>query len=302
MHLQTRSFGNYHFTPHAVYNSVLAAATSPSCPINGYDYVIVTTKALPDLTDDSKDIEAIIGRSAESKTAIVIIQNGIGVEKPYRERCPLNPIISAVTIVSAEKLADGVIRQNRWTRISLGPYSDGYGGKTAEMRELAQRGHECATRLAGILMGYGKLRDAEVHDERGLQIIRWHKICINASMNPTAVLSGELGNADMVQDSELHIHLKSCMDEVLRAIAVIFEGETLPNLAKPDDILTSTSRNKGAKSSMLIDWQQGRPMEIEVILGNPIRIARAHGVEMPRLQTLYALLKSASRMRAKARE
>lgn len=119
-------------------------------------------------------------------------------------------------------------------------------------------------------------------------------------MNPTAVLSGELGNADMVQDPELHIHLKSCMDEVLRAMAVIFEGETLPNLAKPDDILTSTSRNKGAKSSMLLDWQQGKPMEIEVILGNPIRIARAHGVDMPRLQTLYALLKSAISMRAKA--
>lgn len=44
---------------------------------------------------------------------------------------------------------------------------------------------------------------------------------------------------------------------------------------------------------MLLDWEGGRPMELEVILGNPVRIARRHGVEMPRLQTLYALLKSA---------
>ncbi len=34
-------------------------------------------------------------------------------------------------------------------------------------------------------------------------------------------------------------------------------------------------------------------MELEVILGNPIRIARRDGIEMPRLQSLYALLKMA---------
>ena len=32
-------------------------------------------------------------------------------------------------------------------------------------------------------------------------------------------------------------------------------------------------------------------MELEVILGNPLRIARAKGFEMPRVQSLYALLK-----------
>ena len=44
---------------------------------------------------------------------------------------------------------------------------------------------------------------------------------------------------------------------------------------------------------MLLDWQAARPMELEVILGNPIRIARRQGLDMPRLQTLYALLKMA---------
>jgi ketopantoate reductase len=141
------------------------------------------------------------------------------------------------------------------------------------------------------------LRDAEVYDETGLQLIRWHKICINGAMNPSAVLSGGVGNADMVMDPELREHLKGCMDEVLTAIPAVLKTELPANLAKPETILTSTARNKGAKPSMLIDWEAGRPMELEVILGNPIRIARAHGVEMPRLQTLYALLKSASKMR-----
>ena len=44
---------------------------------------------------------------------------------------------------------------------------------------------------------------------------------------------------------------------------------------------------------MWLDWEAGKKMELEVILGNPIRIAREKGFEMPRLQTLYALLKMA---------
>lgn len=42
---------------------------------------------------------------------------------------------------------------------------------------------------------------------------------------------------------------------------------------------------------MLLDWEAGRPLELEVILGNPVKIARAKGFEMPRLQSMYALLK-----------
>lgn len=170
------------------------------------------------------------------------------------------------------------------------------------MQEVSKRGDECARQLARILTDYGKLRDAEYHDETDLQLIRWHKICINGSMNPSAVLSGGLGNAIMVRDPDLREHLKSCMDEVFAAVPAILKREFPSSLASPEKILASTERNTGAKPSMLLDWEAGRPMELEVILGNPIRIARAHGVEMPRLQTLYALLKSASKARGEAKK
>src|ERR1700722_6277160 len=60
--LETRDFGVYHFTPHAVYSSIANAAASDDSPPEGWDFVVVTTKALPDITDDSKDIEPLIRR------------------------------------------------------------------------------------------------------------------------------------------------------------------------------------------------------------------------------------------------
>ena len=184
----------------------------------------------------------------------------------------------------------------------MGPYSDGLGGKEPEAQEIQRRGYDCVKELVELFTRIGRLRDAEAYDEIKLQQVRWHKICINASMNPSAVLSGGMGNADMVTDADLREHLKACMDEVFHAVPKIL-GKPFPsNLVEPERILKSTERNIGGKPSMLLDWEAGRPMEVEVILGNPIRIAKRHGIEMRRLQSMYALLKSAQKRREQQRQ
>jgi ketopantoate reductase len=127
--------------------------------------------------------------------------------------------------------------------------------------------------------------------------VRWHKIAINASMNPSAVLTSGCGNAEMSLDPELRIHLKGVMEEVLETAPKILGRPFPKKLATADAILKSTERNTSGKPSMLLDWERGNPMELEVILGNPVRIARRKGLEMPRLQSLYALLRMAGQRR-----
>ncbi|KAI2633240.1 2-dehydropantoate 2-reductase [Hypomontagnella submonticulosa] len=308
--LQTRSFGDYTFAPHAVFPSISAAAptgepndepsTNPAPkhtpPKHGWDYIIVTTKALPDRADDA----AMVAPLVSPKSCIVLIQNGMGVEEPYRQRFPHNPIVSAVTIVSAEQIRNGVVRQNRWTRISLGPYGCGLAAPlsaVAKAREVVLRGHKCMDQLADLWTRYGGIRDVETHTELELQTIRWHKLCINAAFNPTAVLSGGRGNADQLTDPELRKHILGIMNEIWDAAPKILGRPFPETLATPQRIIASNERNVGSKPSMLLDWEAGRPMELEVILGNPVRIAQKAGVEMPRLQSLYALLRSAQKAR-----
>lgn len=296
--LQTHTFGDYTFKPHAVFPSVdtAKAGSSTEAPEEGWDFIIVTTKALPDCSDDSELIAPVVS----SKSCIVLIQNGVGVEEPYRKRFPQNPIVSAVTIVSAEQIKQGTIRQNRWTRISLGPYGSGLtvdSTGSAETREVTSQGHARMLDLARWWTDLGFIKDVETHTEIELQTIRWHKLCINAAFNPTAVVSGGRGNADQLKDPELRQHILGIMNEIRDAAPKVL-GKSLPgDLATPEKIIRSTERNTGAKPSMLLDWEAGRPMELEVILGNPVRIARKAGVEMPRLQSLYALLKSMQKVR-----
>jgi 2-dehydropantoate 2-reductase len=156
--LQTRTYGDYLFHPEHVFSSNGAAGG------DHWDYVVVTTKALPDVSDDSAVIVPVVG----PRTAIVLIQNGVGVEEPYRRRFPGNAVLSAVTIVSAEQVQPGVVVQNRWTRISIGPYTDGVGGEEGDAR----------TREFVELLKQGGIKDAEVYEERALQQVRWHKIAV----------------------------------------------------------------------------------------------------------------------------
>ncbi|EPQ26749.1 uncharacterized protein PFL1_05728 [Pseudozyma flocculosa PF-1] len=297
--LETHSFGNYHFTPHRVFASIQEAADNK--PESGtWDYVVVTTKALPDVTNDAHDIRPLVTRGIDG-SCIVLIQNGVGVEEVHRDTFPDNPIVSAVTVISAEQGRHGFVRQNRWTRISMGCFTNGTGKKLGEQDQalldrLTQVGDAKVKQLVSLFTD-GAIKDAEFYDEVGLQLVRWHKICINGSMNPSAVLSGGTGNARMSLDPELRRHLHACMQEVFDAVPKVLGRRFPDKLASPEKILKSTERNTKGKPSMLLDWQANRPMELEVILGNPVKIARRHGVEMPRLQSLYALLKMAQARR-----
>ncbi|KZP27115.1 hypothetical protein FIBSPDRAFT_818726 [Athelia psychrophila] len=42
--------------------------------------------------------------------------------------------------------------------------------------------------------------------------------------------------------------------------------------------------------SMLLDAENGRPMEVEVIVGEVVRMAKRVGVAVPRIEMMYAML------------
>ena len=48
----------------------------------------------------------------------------------------------------------------------------------------------------------------------------------------------------------------------------------------------------GIYSSMYVDAKEGRHLELDVILGHPMKKAKEFGMDVPTLSTLYALLKA----------
>jgi 2-dehydropantoate 2-reductase len=274
-------YGEYSWTP----TRVFANATEARDSRVKWEYIVVSTKALPDVSDDSTQLEGLV----QKDTAVVLIQNGLGVEEAYAKRFPSACILSAVTVVSAAQEQHGEIKHNRWTRISIGPYLPESSSASASPSRAERQNASFAK-----LLQQGGVKDAEAYTHAKLQLVRWHKLAINASMNPSSVLSNGSTNADMAKDAELSRHLHAVMTEILTIAPKVIGHPFPPEFASADKLLASTRKNtSGSRPSMWLDWEAGKKMELEVILGNPIRIARDKGYDMPRLQTLYALLKMA---------
>ena len=290
-------YGDYIFKPeHTFAHPAEVRLTKRELGLD-WDYLLVATKALPDVSDDSALLEGLVGE----ETSILLVQNGISIEEPYRKRFPNATILSAVTNASAAQPKPGVIKHNRWTKISIGPYlprqdSGGDGGAHEGDRVAKERN----AKFVQLLKDAG-ISDAEAFDHAGLQFVRWHKIAINAAMNPSSVLSGGCGNQALSTDPELSLHTRAVMDEVLSTAPKIL-NKPFPmkqlKLASTEQVLESVSKNtSGSRPSMWQDWERGQKMELEVILGNPVRMAREKGLDMPRLQSMYALLKMAQERR-----
>ena len=88
--------------------------------IEPLDFVLVTTKNIPDIRPTVADI--IEPAILPGKTAIVLSQNGINIEREVVRRFPANPIISSVFTVGATEKSHGYIVQDDTDEQKIGPF------------------------------------------------------------------------------------------------------------------------------------------------------------------------------------
>ncbi len=78
------------------------------------------------------------------------------------------------------------------------------------------------------------------------------------------------------------------MEEIVEAAAKF--GHAIPR-SFVDLQFERTGKIGGYRPSSLIDFQEGRDVELEEIWGEPVRRARKVGAAVPRLEMLYWLLR-----------
>ena len=59
-----------------------------------------------------------------------------------------------------------------------------------------------------------------------------------------------------------------------------------------DQMIAATKKMIPYKTSMCVDYENNRPLEIEAILGHMIAIANKQRIDIPQIQTCYERLKT----------
>lgn len=257
-------WGDFQFTPEKVIRRAAEYGPTP-------DYILVALKVLPGV-DQVEIIKDAVGPG----TAIILIQNGIGIDEPVAAAFPGNEVIGAVAFIAVSRPGPGRILHADYGRLVLGRFPAGTSTRVQKLAELFQ--------AAGV--------PCEVTDD--IVAARWRKLVWNAPFNPMSVLGGSVDTGTMVEMRESADLARATMEEVLR-IAAASGHRLAPEVIERN--FEGTRAMKPIKTSMLADFEAGRPMEVEAIVGNALRTAGRHGVQAPHLETLYTLLKLVERAR-----
>jgi ketopantoate reductase len=79
-----------------------------------YDYIILTTKNIPDVPPTVAQLiaPALPKNKTAAQSTIVLIQNGLNIEKPLLEAYPYTPVLSGVSLIGSEEREPGMIIQD----------------------------------------------------------------------------------------------------------------------------------------------------------------------------------------------
>jgi 2-dehydropantoate 2-reductase len=266
--IESKRLGNRVLCPAQTLRSAADYAGGPP------DYLIVSVKVVED-TDRVGLIRDAVGPG----TAIVLIENGVEIESEIADAFPDNELISALAFVQVSRVAPGKVTHYAFGDLHFGNYPAG----------LSER----SKRLAAMLE-QGGIKPVLTED---VVTARWQKCLWNAVFNPISVLGGVLDTDDILSPSEGASLVRSAMEEVC-AVAAATGHPLSPALI--DQYIDGTRKAPAYKTSMALDFENGRPMELEVILGNAVRAGRRENVPIPLLEALYALMKMVERKGAKA--
>ena len=249
--------GNYTFTPHAVLRS---AAEYPG----EADWVLLACKALPSIDM----VEVLRPAIRSSRTKIMLLQNGIDIEGKIASAFPDNLLVSTIAYTCTSRPAPGVILNEGVLKLRFGDYPRGVSPATREIAELFSAGGvDCQT----------------VED---INYVRWYKLLWNLPFNVVAVL-GKVNTAEMTCGGPLEELCRKLMQETKEVAKVC--GAELTDQDIEDNFIFTRSLKPYIPSTCQ-DYYAGRPMEVEVILGNPVRLARKHNIPVPCMEICYTLM------------
>ncbi|KAF9242314.1 ketopantoate reductase PanE/ApbA-domain-containing protein [Melanogaster broomeanus] len=314
MHIDSKKYGSIPaWRPDRLFNSVAEAADRP------YSYVVLTTKAVPEVSKTPSVLAALLSppyTDSHPQPTYVLLQNGMGVERDlYASIQALGQgdprIISTVVWIATNLASKNEVTHNHFDRLTLGMYRHGDHLTTSNTAEES-----------AIVDDFGAMLEAggtEVLLVPEIQRYKFAKTFWNIVFSSFATLTdspltaifrpppnAEEGESYVpylahvterfVREETLPV-MQSILEEMVslgRAMGFPDEEGGLPSSLAAQTISNTAALHRHPAAnylpSMLLDYRNAYPIEVEVIFGEVVRMARERNVPIPRIETLYALL------------
>ncbi|KAL5342929.1 6-phosphogluconate dehydrogenase [Aspergillus crustosus] len=241
-----------------------------------FDYVVVCTKNIPDIPPTVTEILA--PAITPGHTAIVLVQNGLHIEKPVIAAFPSNIVISGISRMSSAELRPGEIFHQDHDILIIGAFRNPNLDAEAERR--------VAKHFSDLYNAAGKATGQYSED---VQFMRWRKLVYNASYNSLCAITG-MDTSTLrftgTAPTELVLPIMLEVKSIARAAGYQLAAD------QEDVSLNGDAPDAYFRPSMQQDIEKGNFMEMEIIVGETVREAQRLGVPVPTLAFVYSLLKA----------
>jgi 2-dehydropantoate 2-reductase len=177
-------------------------------------------------------------------------------------------VVGSLAYFATDIVEPGVIRHTEGNKISFGEPD---GSKSERLRRIAEP-----------LIGAGFRCPITARFRHEV----WVKLLGNVAFNPISALTGGTLE-ELVRHPEVSQVVRAVMAETEAVAARL--GITLP--ISVDQRMAGAEKVGAHKTSMLQDYEAGRPMELEAVVGAVVEVGERLGVPMPSTRAVYACTK-----------
>lgn len=224
------------------------------------------------------------------ETVVVSLENGLGDEEQVAAVVGGERVLGGLCFVCLNRIAPGVVSHMAHGLIVLGEHGRRPMERTERLAECLRRaGVPCR-----VTEDLGK-----AHWEKLVWNIPFNGLGVAAAAGWEAVQSGvlkqgvELGEVwptdRLLADGRWEGLVRELMGEVL--LAARSQGYEIEQ-AFADEQVNRTREMGGYLASTLLDYQQGKVLEVESVFLEPLRRAKAAGCAVPRLEALCGVLEA----------
>ena len=234
------------------------------------DLVVVSLK-----TTANDQLQNLIAPLLKEDTAILTLQNGLGNEELLASLFGPQRVLGGNAFVCVTRTGPGELNHQAEGAIKLGELNGGRSARAGRICEIFRAG--------GI--------DCDVLDD--LRAGRWQKLSWNVPFNGLGAVM-DLTTDQLIATKAGTDLVIAIMHEVIAAAEAL--GITFP-VDWIERMMDKTRKMGIYPTSMQIDRREKRPMEVEAILGEPVRQARARGIAVPLMESLYRMAQVVDELR-----
>lgn len=227
------------------------------------DLVVVTLK-----TTANDRLGELVGPVVKDESIILTLQNGLGNEELLGSLFGDERVIGGMAFVCINRVGPGEIWHTDHGMIRVG---EPRGGITKR-----------AERIAGLFSASGVPCDVLENLAHG----RWDKLIWNVPFNGLGAAL-DMTTDQLIASNEGQSLVRKLCEEVIAAcqpLNIMFDLNVI------EEKIRHTQTMGAYRTSMQIDRQLGHRMEIEAIIGRPLRAAGMNSIETPYLEMLYGML------------